>query len=85
LIFVGQGADGSIHEGDWAQLRVAKKSDYTQICQELGFRSDAAFVKIENGEISFTGGRPEDVKALACRAAEAGYRMSESLAFRAER
>lgn len=54
---------------------------YESVCHKLGFDPEAHFVKVTNrGTISFTCGKPNEIRDLkkACR--DNGYKMSKSLA-----
>ena len=53
---------------------------YEQVCKNLGFDSDSHFVKVTNrGTVTYTVGKPNEIRALkkACR--ENGYKMAKSL------
>lgn len=60
--------------------KTAKKADYNAICTELGFRSEIHFVTIERGRIGFTCGKPQELRALAYAARQAGYAITKNLA-----
>jgi hypothetical protein len=54
--------------------RQAAVSDYQLICEELGFASELNFVAITpGGKISFTSGKPQEIKSLLAAAMQAGY------------
>lgn len=53
---------------------------YGEVCQELGFVSDVNFVEVTTrGTITYSLGKPGEIRALrkACR--EKGFRMAKSL------
>ena len=53
---------------------------YEQVCKNLGFDSDSHFVKVTNrGTVTYTVGKPNEIRLLkkACR--ENGYKMAKSL------
>lgn len=53
---------------------------YAEICHDLGFYSEAEFIKITNkGTIAFYCGRPNEVRALLSEANEKGYKPAQSL------
>lgn len=57
-----------------------REESYEEVCENLGFIAEVHFVKITTrGTITFTCGKPEEIRALrqACR--ENGYKMAKSL------
>jgi hypothetical protein len=61
-------------------MKKAKQSQYAAVCAELGVRADVRFVEITSaGSISFTCGKPEECRALAYAARQAGYTVSRAL------
>jgi hypothetical protein len=53
--------------------------DYDAICERLGFSPESKFVVIEDGKISFSVGKPDELRQLFQRADHAGYEMSPKL------
>jgi hypothetical protein len=54
--------------------------DYTMICQRLGFSPEAKFVKVhDDGSISYTCGKPDEIKALYHRCRQRGFRIHKDL------
>ena len=57
-----------------------KKKAYSQICHDLGFLPDAGFVRITTaGTISFTAGKPDEIRALLRAVNAKRYRASRAL------
>ena len=53
---------------------------YEEVCEDLGMRADIHFVKLlPGGAISFTAGKPDEVRLLARRAEQKGYKLSRAL------
>lgn len=53
---------------------------YESICHELGFIPETHFVRVtRSGKISYTAGKPSEIKALRKACAEKGYEMSKAL------
>ena len=46
---------------------------YKEICKELGFSAESHFVEIVDGAISFTAGKPDEIKQLIGKACACGY------------
>lgn len=60
---------------------VVSAMDYAEICKELGFVAETNFVRITSkGTVSYTAGKPEEVKALYASAIKNGYKPSRALA-----
>ena len=52
---------------------------YEDVCHELGFSAQVRFVKITTrGTISFTCGRPHEVRSLLAACHEHGYKPSRA-------
>lgn len=63
----------------------ASAKNYEAICDELGVNPSVKFVKITNrGTISFTAGKPSEIRALYRAAREHGYEISTALKKAAE-
>jgi hypothetical protein len=61
-------------------MKKASKKNYESICRELGFIPDVHFVEITNrGTITFTAGKPQEVKALLQAVRNCGYIPAKSL------
>ena len=61
-------------------MKIANKGKYEDICRELGFNQEIEFVEItDDGEISFTVGKREEIMALYHAANKCGYKPSASL------
>lgn len=59
---------------------------YEDVCHDLGFAPEVQFVKITTrGTISFTCGRPSEVRLLLTACREHGYKPSRALIAAAER
>lgn len=57
-----------------------KQMSYEEICKELGFSASSSFVKITNrGTISFSVGKPDEIRALYKSVDEYGFKPSASL------
>ena len=68
-------------DGTWQPIRKADPKHYVSICKELGMRADLGFVEITpKGEISFSVGKPDDVRMLLQRARYRGYAIAPQLA-----
>lgn len=53
---------------------------YEDICRELEFIPDINFVKVTNcGTISFTCGKPDEIKTLRKNVIDNGYKLSVKL------
>lgn len=53
---------------------------YEEVCEDLGFIASIEFVKINSsGNISWTCGRPSEIKALYNACSEKNYGMSQRL------
>lgn len=50
------------------------------VCDALGYAAEVGFVTVERGRVGFSSGRPEEIRTLARRAREAGYRITGTLA-----
>lgn len=50
------------------------------VCDTLGYAAEVGFVTVERGRVGFSAGRPEEIRTLARRAREAGYRITAALA-----
>lgn len=62
------------------QYKIAKRKDYEAICHELGFIPEVHFVEITNrGTITYTVGKPQEVRALLNAVIEHGYKPAKSL------
>ena len=58
----------------------AREIVYADVCNRLGMRADIRFVKItDRGSITFTSGKPEEVRLLLRRVRETGMRAAASL------
>jgi hypothetical protein len=54
--------------------------NYTTVCQRLGFSPEAKFVKVhDDGSISYTCGKPDEIKALYHRCRQRGFRIHKDL------
>lgn len=63
-----------------------KTANYEAICQTLGFRPDSGFVKITNrGTISFTCGKPDEIRSLLYAVRQSGMKPSAALVRAASR
>lgn len=63
-------------------IRNGEKSQiiYDVLCHKLGFNPSARFVKITSrGTISFTVGKPDEIKALYNAVISAGYKPAKRL------
>lgn len=59
---------------------VLVEKTYEEICEELGFIAKVQFVEVTNrGTITFTLGRPEEIRALASAIEREGYKASSKL------
>lgn len=57
-----------------------KQMSYEEICKELGFIAACEFVKITNrGTITFTLGKPDEVRALYKSVLDCGFKPAASL------
>lgn len=57
-----------------------KEMEYNEICEDLGFIPGIHFVKVTNrGTISFTAGKPNEVKALYRSVVDHGYKPAKNL------
>ena len=55
--------------------------EYSDICKELGFVPESHFVEVTNrGTITFTVGKPDEIKDLYKAVADNGYKVSAKLA-----
>lgn len=62
------------------------QKSYEDVCHDLGFAPEVRFVKITTrGTISFTCGRPSEVRLLLTACREHGYKPSRALIAAAER
>ena len=53
---------------------------YEEICHDLGFISEVHFVRITTaGTISFTLGRPNEIRSLVAACRERGYKPAKRL------
>lgn len=53
---------------------------YAEICKELGFVPDVRFVKVtHHGTISFTCGKPDEIRALKAAVSRAGMVAAKKL------
>jgi hypothetical protein len=56
------------------------KASYEEICQRLGMRADIHFVKITSrGTITFTAGKPDEIRALHAAVLRCGMTPAKSL------
>lgn len=61
-------------------MKTASAKNYREICEELGFNANVHFVKITNrGTISFTCGKPQEIKALLKAVTNCGYKPAKNL------
>lgn len=61
-------------------MKKASAKNYREICEELGFNADVQFIKITNrGTISFTFGKPQEIKALLKAVTDCGYKPAKNL------
>lgn len=61
-------------------MKKASKKDYDAICHELGFNPNSHFVEITTrGTISFTSGKPQEIRALYKAVLDHGYKPSKNL------
>lgn len=63
-------------------IRNCKKIEmsYEDICHELGFIADAEFVKVTTrGTITFTLGKPHEIRSLLAAVKANGFEPSKSL------
>jgi len=59
---------------------------YTEVCEKLGYRSEVNFVVLTNrGTVSFTCGKPEEIRTLLKRVQDAGMKPSRELVQTVER
>ena len=57
-----------------------KEMPYDEICHTLGFSPEVKFVKVTNaGSISFTIGKPEEIRHLHWMCKQNGFRISKKL------
>lgn len=57
-----------------------KQMSYEEICKELGFSAPSHFVRITNwGTISFSVGKPDEIRALCKSVEKYGFKPSVSL------
>lgn len=57
-----------------------KVMTYDEVCHALGFVPECHFVKLTNrGTVSFTIGKPDEIRALKNACLEAGFKMSKKL------
>lgn len=62
------------------QHKCARREDYAAICHELGFAPDIHFVVITNrGTITFSCGRPQEIRALYAAVIRCGYKPAARL------
>lgn len=62
------------------QPKIARKSDYAAICHELGFCPESHFVAVTTrGTISYSLGKPDEIRALYAACVRCGYRPSRGL------
>ena len=58
-----------------------KSMTYEEVCDELGFYSSIHFIKITTrGTITFTLGKPDEIKALYEAVENSKFKMAQSLA-----
>ena len=57
-----------------------KQMSYEEICKELGFSAPTHFVRVTNrGTISFSVGKPDEIRALYKSVEKYGFKPSVSL------
>ena len=57
-----------------------QQKSYEEICKDLGFIAEVNFVEVTStGRISYTIGKPDEIKALYHSAQNAGYEPSRAL------
>lgn len=58
-----------------------KEMGYAELCERLGFNADTRFVRITTAQtVSFSLGRPNEIRALKSACEKIGCRMSKKLA-----
>ena len=61
-------------------MKKASRKDYDAICHELGFIPSVHFVEITNrGTITYTCGKPQEIRALYKAVIDHGYQPSKNL------
>jgi hypothetical protein len=67
-------------------MKRASNKNYEQVCHDLGMRPEIQFVEITNrGTITFTVGKPEEIRSLLDAVERAGYIPAKSLVDRARK
>lgn len=54
-------------------------TDYNTVCEDLGFDPTTKFVVIEDGKISFSIGKPDELRKLFQAVKQSKYEMADKL------